>query len=305
VATIPVGAAPHRFPAFGLGTLWVPNSGDATVSRIAPESNRVVATIPTGGTPQQAPNGWDPVAVAVDDAGGEVWVTVVAGRAVARIDPQANAVTQVVPVGVRPFGLAIASGALWVAAYEDNAVVRVDLSTREVAATLPRVPRPGAVVAADGAVWVVNHQSNEVTRIDPSANEPTGTVSIGRGGPNPACGLCAQNAAAGEGSVWTANATGHTVTRIDPQTGQVVATIPARGAPFGIAVGAGAVRATLVEQAPVRELGRIDIGTNQLQRTISLPGATQTGPMGVIVGGDAVWVTYLRGNTVFRIDPTR
>ena len=50
--------------AVGAGSVWVA-SGDGTVSRIDPNSGRVVATITVGGTPED-------VAVGA----GAVWVTV-------------------------------------------------------------------------------------------------------------------------------------------------------------------------------------------------------------------------------------
>ena len=49
VATIKVGKAPYD-AAFGLGSAWVTNGNDGTVSRIDPATNAVVATIEVGPT---------------------------------------------------------------------------------------------------------------------------------------------------------------------------------------------------------------------------------------------------------------
>src|SRR5439155_1064436 len=47
LASIAVGSRPGT-PAVGLGAVWIPNTGDGTVSRIDPASNRVVATLRVG-----------------------------------------------------------------------------------------------------------------------------------------------------------------------------------------------------------------------------------------------------------------
>ena len=51
--------------AVGLGSVWVANSGDGTVSRVDPASGRVTHTIPVGASPQD-----------VVVAAGRVWVSV-------------------------------------------------------------------------------------------------------------------------------------------------------------------------------------------------------------------------------------
>jgi YVTN family beta-propeller protein len=47
---IPVGAGPTAV-AFGLGSVWVTNGIDKTVSRVDPITDAVVATIPVGDAP--------------------------------------------------------------------------------------------------------------------------------------------------------------------------------------------------------------------------------------------------------------
>jgi peptide/nickel transport system substrate-binding protein len=64
VTTIPVGRSPAGV-ATGDGTVWVANSGDGTVTRIDPRTDKVVATIAVGGSPQ-----------AITIANGRAWVTV-------------------------------------------------------------------------------------------------------------------------------------------------------------------------------------------------------------------------------------
>ena len=58
-------ARPPTGVAVGGGSVWVANSGDGTVTRIDPKTDKVSATIAVGGSPQ-----------AITVAGGRVWVTV-------------------------------------------------------------------------------------------------------------------------------------------------------------------------------------------------------------------------------------
>ena len=62
--TIPVGRSPAGV-AVGAGSVWVANSGDGTVTRIDPSTDKAIATIAVGGSPQ-----------ALTVADGRVWVTV-------------------------------------------------------------------------------------------------------------------------------------------------------------------------------------------------------------------------------------
>jgi virginiamycin B lyase len=81
VATIPVGPAP-RFLAWGAGALWVLNQGDGSVTRVAPETNQAVGTIPVG-----VPGTGGDIAFGE----GAVWVSA-AGVPLSRIDPVTNRV---------------------------------------------------------------------------------------------------------------------------------------------------------------------------------------------------------------------
>jgi YVTN family beta-propeller protein len=66
--TIAVGDAPAGI-AVGGGSVWVANSRSGTVSQIDPSTNRVVATIRLGATPE-----------ALAFSAGTLWVTAIAGR---------------------------------------------------------------------------------------------------------------------------------------------------------------------------------------------------------------------------------
>jgi DNA-binding SARP family transcriptional activator/DNA-binding beta-propeller fold protein YncE len=100
--------------AIGEGAVWVVNQpsgrccpperfGRGHVTRVDPEANAVVTTIPVGGDPEAIAAGL-----------GSVWVTDARRQAVLRIDPQSNRVVDTIELGARPTGIAIAGGLVWV-----------------------------------------------------------------------------------------------------------------------------------------------------------------------------------------------
>ena len=88
--TINVGSRP-RGVAFGDGSVWVANSGDGTVSRVDPRTDRVTATIAVGQSPQ-----------ALVVTAGSVWVSVAARAAAAR-SPSGTPAGVLRIAGERPF----------------------------------------------------------------------------------------------------------------------------------------------------------------------------------------------------------
>ena len=97
--------------AAGMGGIWVVNY-DGTVTRIAPATRRVVATINVGNGPLSVATGL-----------GAVWVTNRDDGTVSRIDPRSNRVVATIRVDkprgltgprVAPFGIAVAYGRVWV-----------------------------------------------------------------------------------------------------------------------------------------------------------------------------------------------
>lgn len=145
-------------------------------------------------------------------------------------------------------------------------------------------------------------RSGRLTRV-PSAGKLVASIPV------PAVG----GLVIGGGAVWVANMNPRTVTRIDPATNAVVATI-ALGepdflwGPTRLAFGHGSVWAT---DGMSSSVVRIDPEANRVTTTIPLGSPTQfsTGPLGIVVTPDAVWVTNTWGTTeapngsVVRIDP--
>ena len=130
VEIIKVGTNPGRL-AVGEGGVWTLNRGDASgngagvasVSRVDPKTNKVVATIPIG----------DVGAVAEIAAGeGSVWISA-PGVPITRIDPRTNRAVQRF-TGEGGGAILVAHGSLWVAAGAQK-MLRIDPAL--VAATRP------------------------------------------------------------------------------------------------------------------------------------------------------------------------
>ena len=128
----------------GAGAVWVGDSGDGTVSRIDPRTNKVVATIAVGQSVS---------AIAVG-AGG-VWVTVPLEDRVKRIDPASNAVAESVRVPGGPTAAAIGAGGIWVTSARAPGRSRGSIPpARASTRTIHVGHSPQGVAIVDGAVWV-------------------------------------------------------------------------------------------------------------------------------------------------------
>ncbi len=102
----------------------------------------------------------------------------------------------------------------------------------------------------------------------------------------------------GEGAIWTLNQGVGSVSRIDPQTNKVTATIEVGvpGSGGDIAVGEGSVWVTAFEYP----LSRIDPVTNKVVQQF-----TGVGGDAVRFGLGSVWLSNLKAQTVWRLDPRR
>ena len=149
VERVDVGNDPAGL-AVGAGALWVSDSTDNTVHRIA--SGAVTDTIPMG-------NGPGPIAAGA----GAIWVANSRDGTVARIDPATRSVKAEIPVGRLPSGIAVGAGAVWVANSLSGTVSRIDPRTNRVTKTIDLGNAPNSLTIAGGRLWV---------SVDPAAPRP-------------------------------------------------------------------------------------------------------------------------------------
>jgi hypothetical protein len=278
----------------GFGATWVASQG--ALLRIDPQTNRVVATIPT-------PVSGENASIAFGEEA--VWVT--SGQAngvVYRVDPAANRVTATIGVPGGAFGIVVAAGTVWVTQYlpepDPGIVARIDARTNRLLPPIEVPNMPGAIRSGLDAIWVTSRFT--VSRIDPHSGAVT--QPLHRAG---------DVRAVGAGSLWGTYANSAAdagAQRIDPGTGQVVATIRI---PNGVLIAFGlgtlwvaqdASTITSGGNAPDRtkpgRLYRIDPATNRvLGQPVPLPGIA---PSALAVGEDAVWVGEQDGTTLTRFN---
>jgi branched-chain amino acid transport system substrate-binding protein len=152
------GATTQRL-AVSADSVWVV-SGDLTVYRIDPRSNRIVAHVDD----VKAQN------VAVGD--GDVWVTE-DGKLV-EIDTGTNEVARRVSVGDDLLsGIAVGGGAVWATAPLSGIVYRVDTrGANPVAKEIPLDTWVNGVAFGQGAAWATNEIMDTVYRLDPRTGSP-------------------------------------------------------------------------------------------------------------------------------------
>jgi YVTN family beta-propeller protein len=125
-------------------SVWVTNSGEATVQRFNAETfrQRPLQTFNVGRRPTGI--------VFADDA---IWVASAGDGVVTRIDPGSGATNQI-SVGAGPTALASDAGGVWVTNTEAGTISRIDPTTNEVVKTIQTGNAPTGIAAADGFIWV-------------------------------------------------------------------------------------------------------------------------------------------------------
>src|SRR5579864_1684239 len=204
VDNITVGARPCSGLAAGFGSLWVPNCGDKTVSRVDLRTGQVTATWAT-----TIGNSEGGVAIGA----GSFWMMTDAHGTLARIDPATNAVTTVVHIAPGSYAVAFGNDAVWITSTEQNLLTRVNARTNAVEATIPIGPKPRFLAVGEGSVWTLNQGDGTISRIDLKTNTLVATIEAGIPGDG-------GEIAVGEGSVW-ATVLEFPLTRIDPATNKV------------------------------------------------------------------------------------
>jgi YVTN family beta-propeller protein len=126
-----------------LGSVWVANSGDSTVSRFDPMTleEGPLRTISVGSRPTGIAYG-----------AGAIWVVNAGDDTVTRIDPSTSSTTTI-PVGSEPVAVAVGSGGVWVANRADRTVSRIDPATNDVVGAIEIGNSPAGIAVADGFVW--------------------------------------------------------------------------------------------------------------------------------------------------------
>lgn len=157
----------------GDSAVWVTDYRSATVKRISPATNRIVADLKVGEVPE---------ALALGD--GSLWVANGAGSIVSRVNVRTNKVIATFTVGrglkntLEPGWeqtVATGYGLVWMVVHDDKKLVSIDPRTNKpIAALTFPIPsgetfiEPQQVAVGDGSVWVYAGP-HFVFRIDPKS----------------------------------------------------------------------------------------------------------------------------------------
>ncbi|MBL0160369.1 MAG: hypothetical protein IPP47_25310 [Bryobacterales bacterium] len=262
--------------------VWVSNGPKNSISRLDAKTNTVLATVTVGQKPCSG----------IAYGFGSLWVPNCGDKSVSRVDAKTGAVLATIAVGPANSegGIACSKDAAWLpTGAAGDKVARIDPKTNKVVAEVSVPAGSHTADFGEGAVWVTNSSGSVVTRIDPKKNKVTDTIEVG---PKP------RFLAVGEGFVWTLNQGDGTVSKVDPKSRKTIATIqlgiPGTGGE--ISTGGGAVWVT-VFQIPIT---RIDAKTNKVTSQFAGPGGDA-----ILFAHGSVWLSNLRQQNVWRIDPAK
>ena len=279
IAVFPIEGTPD-WQAVTADAVWVSNGPKNTVHKLDAKTNTVIATVEVGQKPCSG-------LVAAFDS---IWVPNCDDKTLSRIDPKTNKIAATVHVGpaASEGGLTANADSIWILSDPKGVLSRIDPDTNRVVAEI-QVPAGSfvCVLGEDNAIWVVSTEQSVVVRVDPKTNLITDRVEVG---PRP------RFTTAGGGSIWTLNQGDGTVSRVDVKTRKLLTNIEL-GVPGGggeIAYGEGYVWVTVFDIP----LSQINPDTNKVVK--QWVGA---GGDAVRVGHGSIWLSNLRQQNVWRLDP--
>ena len=235
LAQVPVGSTPGFAatppPGAGAGQqLYVANRAAGVLTVVDTATHAVRGTIPIDDGPPQY--------VAFSPDGTRAYVSVFSeqnneqNNAVNRVvvvDTLRGGVVASIPVGTRPYALAVTPDAtgseVWVPNHDAASVSIIDTATNTVTKTLPVAPNPHWVAfSPDGTfAYTANHESNLITVLDVATKTVVGEVRVGSSPHSVAVSPT-------EPLVANVNYDGHSVSVIDTRTNTVTTTIEHVGA---------------------------------------------------------------------------
>lgn len=279
-AVFPVEGVPD-WQVVTADAVWVSNGPKNTIHRLDAKTNKVVAAIEVGKRPCSG----------LAAGFGSIWVPNCMDKTVSRVDIKTNKVVATIPVGPANSegGIAASKDSVWLASDVKGVLARIDPRTNTVRQEIEIAPGSFGVTYGDNAVWVSSTEKSLLTRVDAKSGKVTDVIPVG---PNPRF-LCY-----GGGSAWTLNQGDGTVTRVDGKTRKVLAQIEAGvpGTGGEIDFGEGGLWFTVFEFP----LTFIDPATNTVTKQWKGPGGDA-----VRVGHGSVWLSNLRQQNLWRLDPKK
>jgi hypothetical protein len=159
IARLRVGRLPSAMAVEG-NSVWMVNAGDASISCIDAETNRVethkVASQPGG----------------LVAAAGSIWLTHPQDGTVRRIEPASGRTVATIPVGGSAYGMAADKRGVWIALPGEGLVRRIDPGTNTVAETIQLGGDPLSLASDGRVLWVAMHSDALILKLDLSKSSP-------------------------------------------------------------------------------------------------------------------------------------
>jgi virginiamycin B lyase len=252
--------------------------------------------------------------------------------AIEKIDPKTNKKAETIAGLMKPCGgMASAFGSLWAPVCGTSSLARIDAKTYKLTHTIPTgvASVRGVIASSEDSIWLLTDDKTTLSRIDPDQNLVVGELRLPAG---------CRSLTFGETALWLACPAENKVLRINPATNLVDKSIEVSPQPEALTVGAGSIWALCRKDG---KIDRIDPKTNKVSKTIELgvPNAdgaiafgdgfvwvTQTGfPLAridvvsetvvqqfsgdgggaIAVSPGAIWLSNIKAQTIWRIDPKR
>ena len=301
LAQVPVGSTPGFAatppPGAGAGQqLYVANRAAGVLTVVDTATHAVRGTIPIDDGPPQY--------VAFSPDGTRAYVSVFSeqnnaqNNAVNRVvvvDTLRGGVVASIPVGTRPYALAVTPDAtgseVWVPNHDAASVSIIDTATNTVTKTLPVAPNPHWVAfSPDGTfAYTANHESNLITVLDVATKTVVGEVRVGSSPHSVAVSPT-------EPLVANVNYDGHSVSVIDTRTNTVTTTIEHVGAhPQALA---WAPDGRHLYTANVGDGTVSVVNTESMTVTARIPTGKSPTSVAVDPSGQNAYVTNLRSGTL-------
>jgi DNA-binding beta-propeller fold protein YncE len=188
-----------------------------------------------------------PAGLALSADGAQLWVALFGGQAIVPVDTQTMAVGTGVPLGLKPYGVALVPqrNEAYATAFADTRVAVADLAAGSATRIDLGYGSPvGLAVAADGSsVYVTVADGDQVVRIDTATRAVVATQKVGepsiaddQGAPLPASSPTGITLDPATGTLYVARAADNAIALLDGASLALLGAIPVGWYPEGVAL---------------------------------------------------------------------
>ncbi len=146
----------------------------------------------------------------------------------------------------------------------------------------------------DGSLWIPDSHSGNLIRVDARTNQIIATIKVGDPKLPRTDGYDPNAVAFTDGAVWVTQRATNSIAKIDPATNTLVESIKLPNIPYALAADGDTLWISSFEGNVVM---RLDLDTRKITSIYV------ANPLGITVGGGAVWTVGHRVGDLVRIDP--